>query len=167
MQVYISDFPTWSGHFCLSKCWDILCFCNVFWEYLFEMHFEISIITWFFIFIIFTRNIFIKRNSFCRVFWAESGGKKQKCFVLKVQCLQIYTLDTTVLKGFSSSGFFHESIEHRPSNNPLKYFHKIFCFCVNIRSDFWVTISGGCTISGYCNPKVVQPPGYNIWKLWM
>ena len=31
--------------------------------------------------------------------------------------------------------------------------------------NFWVTISGGCTISGYHNPEVVQLSGNNIRRL--
>ena len=72
---------------------------------------------------------------------------------------------------FLSSDFFHESIGNRPLSNPQKYFQKYFVF-VEIftkkfffHSNFWVMIPGGCTISGYRNPEVVQPPGYNIQRL--
>ena len=72
---------------------------------------------------------------------------------------------------FSSSGFFHKSIVHWPFGNPPKYFQKYFVF-VEIfakkgffRSNFRVMIPGGCTISGYRNPEVAQPPGYDSRKL--
>ena len=31
--------------------------------------------------------------------------------------------------------------------------------------NFLVAIAGGCTISGYSNPEVAQPPGYHTRKL--
>jgi hypothetical protein len=48
---------------------------------------------------------------------------------------------------FSSSGFFHESIEPRPQINIPKYFRKIFRFRGDIREnilDLMVTIPGNC-----------------------
>ena len=72
---------------------------------------------------------------------------------------------------FSNSGFFHESIVHRPLRNPTKYFRQIFCFRGNIRvkrffssrftgnhtrrlCNLGVTIPRNCATSVYCECKL-------------
>ena len=96
---------------------------------------------------------------------------------------RLYNFHVTIPQGSTISRFSNPEVSQPPGNNnrimlkktfleKMKSWQFSFCFVgkfLGIVSwrlyNFQVTISGGCTISGYCNPEVVQLLCYNSRRL--